>query len=139
MIVLDTNVVSSLMRPEENPLVVRWLDAQPRISIWITTITILEIRFGLLVLPDGRRRAGLLERFDLLLSSAIGDRILPFDRSAAEQSARISAIRRSVGRQIDLADTQIAGIVISRNATLATHNVKDFNDLDIELFNPWQD
>jgi predicted nucleic acid-binding protein len=139
MIILDTNVVSALMRPEENPLALEWLDQQLRLSIWTTAVTVLEVRFGLLRLPHGRRRIGLSERFESFVNASIGGRILPFDREAAEQSAAISAFRQSAGRTVEFSDTQIAGIVLSRNATLATRNVKHFSDLAIPLVNPWTD
>ena len=139
MIVLDTNVVSALMRPEENPAVVQWLNAQSRQSVWTTATTILEIRYGLLILPLGRRREGLVARFDRVLDGSLEGRVLKFDRRSAERAAEISARRRTVGRTVDAHDTQIAGIVMSRNAKLATRNVKDFDDLDIALVNPWAD
>ena len=139
MIVLDTNVISSLMRPEENPVVVQWLDGQPKRSVWTTATTILEVRYGLLILPAGRRRESLVARFDHVLDDSLEGRVLKFDRLSAERAAEISARRRTVGRTVDAHDTQIAGIVMSRNATLATRNVRDFDDLDMPLVNPWED
>lgn len=137
MIVLDTNVISALMQPAMNPAIIDWLDRQTPTAIWITAVSVLEIRSGLLLLPEGKRRKGLLERFDRLLSDAIEGRVLAFDRNAAEAASVLSARRIAVGRNIDATDTQIAGIVISRRAILATRNIKDFSDLDIPLINPW--
>jgi predicted nucleic acid-binding protein len=139
MIVLDTNVISALMRPDMNPAVVSWLDRQTSSIVWITAISVLEVRSGLFLLPDGKRKSGLLERFDQFLRDEIVGRVLPFDRNAAEAASILSAKRIAVGRNIDRMDTQIAGIVVSRRAVLATRNIKDFNDLDIPLVNPWQD
>jgi predicted nucleic acid-binding protein len=138
MIVLDTNVVSALMLPGSNPAIVSWLDRQPASAIWITAVSLLEVRSGLFLLPDGRRKRGLLEQFDRLLSDVIANRILPFDRSAAETAASVSAKRVAVGRTIDGMDTLIAGIVVSRHATLATRNIKHFSDLGVPLINPWE-
>jgi hypothetical protein len=138
MIVLDTNVVSALMLPGSNPAIVSWLDRQPASAIWITAVSLLEVRSGLFLLPDGRRKRGLLEQFDRLLSDVIANRILPFDRSAAETAASVSAKRVAVGRTIDRMDTLIAGIVVSRHATLATRNIKHFSDLGVPLINPWE-
>jgi predicted nucleic acid-binding protein len=139
MIVLDTNVISALMRPKLHPEIIAWQDRQPRSSIWTTAISILEARSGIYLLPMGRRRAELNGGLDTLLAQAIVGRVLPFDLDAAEMSATIVATRVPLGRNIDTRDTQIAGIVMSRNATLATRNVRDFDDLDIELVNPWGD
>ena len=138
MIVLDTNVVSALMLPGLNPAIVSWLDRQPASVIWITAVSLLEVRSRLFLLPDGTRKQGLLEQFDRLLSDVVANRILPFDRSAAETAASVSAKRVAVGRIIDRMDTLIAGIVVSRRATLATRNIRHFNDLDVPLINPWE-
>ena len=137
MIVLDTNVVSALMMPGMNAGIISWLDRQPASVIWITAVSLLEVRSGLFLLPDGRRKSGLLEQFDRLLSDVVADRILPFDRNAAETAAILSAQRVAVGRVIDRMDTLIAGIVVSRRATLATRNIRHFSDLDVPLINPW--
>jgi predicted nucleic acid-binding protein len=139
MIVLDTNVISALMRPRLHSEVVAWHDRQPGSSIWTTAISVLEVRSGVYLLPAGRRREELNAGLDALLAQAIEGRVLPFDLGAAEMSATIVAKRIPRGRNIGTRDTQIAGIVMTRNATLATRNVRDFDDLDIALANPWQD
>jgi predicted nucleic acid-binding protein len=138
MIVLDTNVISALMMPGMNPAMVSWLDRQPASVIWITAVSLLEVRSGLFLLPDGRRKSGLLEQFDHFLSDVVANRILSFDRNAAETAATLSAKRVAVGRIIDRMDTLIAGIVVSRRATLATRNIRHFSDLDVPLVNPWE-
>ena len=137
MIVLDTNVLSALMRPEEDVLAVRWFNGQPRLSIWTTAVTLLEIRSGILMLPKGRRRETLNERFDRILRDLLEQRILPFDIDAAEKSAEIYAVQQKTGRNVGVRDTQIAGIAMSRNATLATRNTRHFDDLGIPLVDPW--
>lgn len=137
MIVLDTNVVSAIMRPAQNPAVAHWLDRQSPESVWITAITVLEIRYGLLVLPEGRRRSELLASFDRVADVLFSGRILAFDQDAAARSAEIAARRRLSGKNVAPGDTQIAGIVAARGAVLATRNLKDFDDLDIALVDPW--
>jgi toxin FitB len=139
MIVLDANVVSALMRPAEDVAAARWLDDQSPLSIWTTAITVLEVRFGLLRLPAGQRRAGLVARFDHVVERLIGKRVLPFDAEAAEHSARLLASLLSVGRPAQSNDAQIAGIALSRNATLATRNVRHFEGLGFAVVNPWTD
>lgn len=137
MIVLDTNVVSALMRPGREPTVRRWLDRQTSESVWITAITVLEIRYGLLVLPEGRRRSDLLASFEDVSTALFSGRVLGFDQTAAARSAEIAARRRLSGKNVAPGDTQIAGIVAARNAVLATRNLRDFDDLDIALVDPW--
>jgi predicted nucleic acid-binding protein len=137
MIVLDSNVISALMQPHQNGGVCGWLDRQPRATLWTTSVSILKIRGGLLLLPEGRRKAALMAAFDRVLVELFIGRILPFDHEAAENSARIQADRIRRGINKETRDTQIAGIVMSRRATLATRNVRDFQDLDIPLVDPW--
>lgn len=136
MIILDTNVLSALMRATPELKVVTWLDNQPRDSIWITSITALEVQFGLRILPAGRKRAGLFLAFEALLE-AIDHRIAAFDAAAAEGASDLTARRQQAGRPVELRDTMIAGIVLASRATLATHNTVHFEDAGISLVNPW--
>jgi len=138
MIVLDTNVLSALMRPEAEPQVLRWLDAQPESSIWTTTITLMEIRYGLQTMPAGRRRDQMTIEFEAVLREDIDGRYLPFDTAAAEQAAALLARRKALGRPIEYRDTMIAGIALVTRATLATRNTVHFADLSITVINPWQ-
>jgi len=136
MIVLDTNVLSALMRQAPDTRVVIWLDGQSRTSVWTTSITVLEIRFGLQIMAAGKRRSLLSEAFESLLDK-MGRRIAPFDDEAAGQSAELMASRQGKGRPVELRDTMIAGIVLARHATLATRNVAHFEDLTVPVVNPW--
>lgn len=136
MIILDTNVVSAVMLPERNRKIVQWLDSHSPSSIWITAITLLESRWGLIAMDEGRRKNQLSDALDNFLVT-IERRILPFDTEAAECSARVLASRAPSGRNVSAHDTQIAGIAIARRARLATRNVRDFQDLDVTLINPW--
>ena len=138
MIILDTNVLSALMRTTPDEAVVRWLDRQPAESIWITSITLFETRLGLALLPRGRRRQSLEAAFDRLLEADLENRVLDFDRAAATASAALAALRQRAGRPVDIRDSQIAGIALARRAALATRNVRHFQDLDIEVIDPWQ-
>ncbi len=116
---------------------IRWLDKQPAESIWITAITLFEAQFGLARLPGGRRRQILELAFEQLLLEDLDGRVLDFDQPAAREAAILAASRERSGKSIDIRDTQIAGIVISRSARLATRNVRHFSDSGIDVVNPW--
>jgi predicted nucleic acid-binding protein len=137
MIVIDTNVLSALMRAVPEPPVVEWLDRQAAESIWITSITLFEARLGLALLPKGKRRQALESAFNKLLIEDLEGRVLDFDQPAAEAAAQLAAGRQRAGQTIDMRDTQIAGIVIARRAELATRNVRHFSDLNVDVINPW--
>ncbi len=137
MIVLDTNVVSALMQGEPDPLVVRWLDGLPPESIWTTSVTVFEIRLGLEILAEGRRRRQLEEAFAKSLEEDFEGRALPFDLAAAQAAGRIAAERRRAGRTGEIRDIQIAGIVNIRKATLATRNTRHFEGCGLVLVDPW--
>ena len=137
MIVLDTNVLSALMCQSADKNVVDWLDKQPRSSIWTTSITILEIRFGLQILPFGKRRPVLIQAFEKVLVDKIERRVAAFDTAAAQQAGDLMALRHKKGRPGDLRDTMIAGIVVACHATLATRNVSHFKDLPVPVVSPW--
>jgi toxin FitB len=139
MIILDTNVLGALMRTAPDAPVVTWLDLQPTESVWITSITLFEARFGLALLPAGRRRQVLESAFARLLTDDLENRVLDFDSAAATEAASLAAARQKGGRPVDMRDTQIAGIALARRATLATRNVRHFADLKISVVNPWAD
>jgi hypothetical protein len=137
MLVLDTNVLSALIKDVPDQLVASWLDRQADVSVWTTTITVFEIRYGLAIMPAGRRQSAMLAAFERALDDSLEQRILSLDRVAAEQAALLMARRRAAGRPIDLRDTMIAGIVVAQRATLVTRNVRDFSDLDLSIVDPW--
>jgi predicted nucleic acid-binding protein len=136
MIVLDTDVVSAIMRAE--PAVVDWLNRQPTLSVWTTAITIFEIRYGLSVMPSGRRRSVAERAFENVLEQDLSGRILPFDRAAADEAAHLTAIRRQGGRIKEARDSMIAGIALAQGATLVTRNLKHYDDLRVPVVDPWQ-
>ncbi len=137
MIVLDTNVVSELMKRSPQKAVVAWLDAQPSKSIWTTSITVFEIFFGIETLPGGKRQTAIRKAFESALENELEGRVLNFDLASASESAMISAALHRVGRPVDVREVQIAGIVSARHATLATRNTKHFADAGVALVDPW--
>jgi len=136
MIILDTNVLSALMRRVPDHSVVTWLDRQPRMSVWITSVTVFEVQFGLQILAAGKRRTLLTQAFEELLDR-IGHRIAPFDVAAAGHASDLMADRHRKGRPGDLRDTMIAGIVLAEHCALATRNTEHFANSSIPLINPW--
>ena len=110
-----------------------------RQSVWITSITLFEAYLGLALLPSGRRRQTLEAAFARLLQEDLENRVLDFDSAAATEAASLAAARQKNGRPVDLRDTQIAGIALTRRATLATRNVRHFRDLRILIVDPWAD
>ena len=137
MIILDTNVLSALMRTNPEAVVVEWLDRQPADSVWLSSITVFETRFGLALLPKGRRRSGLEGAFGRVLTEDLANRVLDFDSMAAATAVQLAADRQKAGRAVDLRDTLIAGIALARRATIATRNTKHFEGLDVPVVNPW--
>lgn len=138
MIVLDTNVLSELMRPEPDARVIDWLDRQNAISVTISAITIAEILYGIERLPDGRRKRGFAAKAAAMFEEDFSGRILSFDSGAAIHYAEQVAASESAGRQVYMADAQIAAICIQHGAVLATRNIKDFETLSVETINPWE-
>jgi|ERR1700687_4488144 len=136
MIILDTNVLSALMRQAPDQSIVAWLDRQPRTSVWTTSVTVFEIRFGLQILAVGKRRTLLTGAFEDLLVR-MGQRVATFDVAAARHAGDLMAERHKNGRPVDLRDTMIAGITLAQHATLATRNTAHFEDAAIPLVNPW--
>ena len=136
MIILDTNVISGLMNDPPESRVVNWFDRQPASSIWTTSISILEIQFGLQSMAAGKRRAGLSQVFEFMLKEMHG-RIAVFDEDAARATADLMALRQKTGRVGELRDSLIAGIVLARGAALATRNIRHFSDLPATLVDPW--
>ena len=134
---LDTNVISALMQREPDPAVTAWLDSQPPESIWTTSVTVFEVRFGLEILASGRRKRALEEAFSKTLEEDFEGRVVSFDEAAAQAAGRIAAERRRAGRTIEIRDVQIAGIAVVRKAAIATRNTRHFEGLGLELLDPW--
>ena len=139
MFVLDTNVVSELMRDRPNSAVLHWLDDRLERDLFVTAVTQAEVLTGIAILPAGKRRQGLAAAADRAFRGMFRDRVLPFDRSAAQAYAGVAAVRRRAGRPVSQADCQIAAIAISRGGTVVTRNVCDFEGVDVPIFNPWED
>ncbi len=137
MIIVDTNVISELLRPVPAERVETWLSAQDGASVYFTTIGEAELRHGVAILPAGKRRAALLRAIEGILDEDFRDRILPFDRPAARAYAAIAAERRALGRPISQFDCQIAAIARAHGAGVATRNISDYESCGIELVNPW--
>jgi toxin FitB len=137
MIILDTNVLSELMRPTPSPRVVAWVAKQPATELFTTSITEAEIFYGLGLLGKGKRREGLLAAAEAMFAEDLAGRVLGFDSDAARAFSRIAGHRRALGRPITHADAQIAAITQSRAAKLATRNVADFKDCGLDAVDPW--
>jgi toxin FitB len=135
MIILDTDVLSELMRG--SAVAIEWLDGQPPSSIWTTAINVFEIRYGLAIMPAGRRKALQSMEFERVLEEDLEQRIIPFDNGAAKETAALMASRQLAGRPRELRDTMIAGIALAQRATLATRNIRHFDDLDLPVIDPW--
>lgn len=137
MTVLDTNVLSEMIKPSPEPAVVQWFGAQPGDRLYTTSITKAEILFGTELLPAGRRRRKLREGIDRLFDEVFRSRILPFDESAAQAYAEIFIHRRSLGQPIAPFDAMIAAIARVHGAALAARNTADFAHCGLRLINPW--
>lgn len=137
MIILDTNVISEILRPAPDERVVAWLEAQPRTALFTTTVTRGELLYGVRLLPEGQRKVALLQAVLAIFASDLAGQVLDFDEEAADAYAEIAAERRARGRPVSQFDAMIAGIVRSRGASLATRNVKDFSDCGIGVIDPW--
>lgn len=138
MILLDTNIISELLRKTPEPKVETWLATQEGADIYLSTVTEAELRLGVAVMPKGRRRAALSTIIDEILKNDFQNRILPFDSPAAEIYAVIAADRRAAGRPISQFDCQIAAIARTNGAAIATRNVGHFEGCGITVINPWQ-
>ena len=137
MFLLDTNVVSELLRPSPDAGVETWVGDLQATDLYFSAIGEAELRYGVAMLPTGRRQAALLSAIDAILREDFVNRILPFDSHAAREFAYIAAARRSAGRTVAPSDCQIAAIARSRDMTVVTRNVRHFAHMDIEVVNPW--
>jgi predicted nucleic acid-binding protein len=139
VIILDTNVLSALMRDRPDAAVISWLDEQPAESVWTTAITVLEVRTGLELLRASRRRTQLESAFDQLLGDDLDGRVLAFDTVAANASGVAVAAAQRRGQLAEIRDCQIAGIALARRAALATRNVRHFEPLGVTVVDPWDE
>ncbi|MBC6416373.1 MAG: type II toxin-antitoxin system VapC family toxin [Rhodospirillales bacterium] len=137
MIVLDTTIVSELLRPAPEPKVEAWLAVQDGAEIYLTAIGEAELRYGVAILPEGRRRDKLAGALSAILRKDFEARILPFDSAAAEAYAVIAAGRRAAGRPISQFDCQIAAIGRAQGAAVATRNTRDFDGCGVKVIDPW--
>ena len=138
MILLDTNVLSELMRPKPEPTVVLWISTQRTDDLCISSITMAEILHGVARLPKGKRQRDLHESAMIMFEEDFGERILPFDTLAALYYAHLMTTRGPAGRPMSMADAQIAAICRTHDAALATRNIRDFEESGVDLINPWQ-
>jgi toxin FitB len=139
VILLDTNVISELMRPEPEANVVAWVDRLDRNNVGITAITVAEILYGIGALPDGARKTKLFEAAASVFDGYLADHVSPFDGRSAVEYAQLVVRREQDGSPISMPDAQIAAICLAKHAGLATHNTKDFANTDIKIYNPWID
>lgn len=138
MTILDTNVLSELMRPNPSPRVVAWVAIQPATELFTTSITEAEIFYGIELLAKGKRREGLLVAAEAMFTEDLAGRVFGFESDAARFFSKIAAERRALGRPISQADAQIAAIARMRSAKLATRNVEDFEDCGVDVVDPWK-
>ena len=139
MILLDTNVISELMRAEPAQTVLDWFGKHDAGDLFISAVTEAELRTGVAILPEGQRRDRLQVAIDAMIDQDFQSRVLPFDSPAAKAYAEIAAQRRAAGRPIAEADCQIAAIARATDASIATRNVKDFDGCGVRVINPWND
>ena len=137
MVVIDTNVVSELMRLTPAPAVMAWFSGQDSAGLYLTAVSEAELRAGAAILPAGRRRDRLAAEVDAVVRQDFAGRVLPFDSAAARAYAAIAASRRSAGRPILEADCQIAAIARARDAAIATRNAADFAHCGVAVIDPW--
>lgn len=138
MIILDTNVASSLISQEPDQTVLEWINGYDISRIYTTTVTVMEIQYGIDLMVDGKRKRRLLKAFQKMLSEVFDSRLLDLNVKAALSAAGLFAALRQKGNNVEIRDIQIAGIVKANGGILATRNVKDFKDCGIKLLNPWQ-
>ena len=137
MIILDTEVLSAVMRTQSDPAVRGWLNKRPRNEIWTSGVSIMEVVSGIERLPAGRRRSQLLVALRQVIVQVLDGRIAALDLDAAFAAGELDARRRRAGLNIGVRDTQIAGIALARGASVATRNGRHFADAGVPIINPW--
>jgi len=139
MIIVDTNIVTEVMKDSPTHAVVSWLNDQETSTLFLTSITIGEVRYGLRIMPQGRRRLRLEQGFERILAEAFAGRVLPFDEEAARHYGDVMGRRKEIGRPVGVLDGQIASIARANGCAVATRNVKHFVECGIEIINPFDD
>lgn len=139
MIILDTNVISEIMKADPELAVADWLDAQSLKSLYVTTVNLMELRYGVQMLPDGKRKEALWVVLGFTLNKLFEDRELSFARAAAEATATIAAETRLRGIKLGTADMQIAGIATANGFAVASRDALPFKEAGVTLINPWED
>ncbi len=137
MIVLDTNVLSEPLKPVPDPVVLAWLDRQVRRDLFLTTISVAELLAGVAMLPEGKRRSDLHEAYTVEVFTEFADRILAFDRAAAEALPELTQRARAAGRPVSFADSLIGAIAVARGFAVATRDTSPFEAMGISVVNPW--
>ena len=138
MVLLDTNVISELMRKSPDPAVEAWAIRHAVEDLYFSAVGEAELRYGAAIMPAGRRRDALVSDIETVLRAAFGDRVLPFDSAAARAYADIVAMRRLAGRPVTPTDSQIAAVALSREMAVATRNVRDFEGTGVDVIDPWE-
>jgi len=137
VILLDTNIVSAIMAPAPPPIVIDWLNRQETVTLYLSTITIAEIGYGLRVMRDGKRRRLLEDRFDKFVADGFEQRMLDFDQQSARLYAEVMGRRKAIGRPLSVLDGQIASIARANDLAVATRNIRDFEECGLDLINPF--
>jgi predicted nucleic acid-binding protein len=137
MIILDTNVISEMMKPSPSNNVIEWMASQPESALFTTTLTLAEVLYGLELLPAGKRRSSLSEATEIMFEQTFEGRVLDFDEDAARVFPTIMARRGRIGKPMGEMDAQIAAIARSRGAAVATRNTRDFIECGVNLIDPW--
>ena len=136
MIVLDTNIVSPLMLESRDPRIAGWLNTIPQGAAYMAAVTVFEIRLGLFAMPEGRRKRQMTASFEALQETLFFNRVLPLDTDSATRAASVAALKRRQGQTIDFRDAMIAGIALAHGATVATRNIRHFQDTGVDLIDP---
>ncbi len=139
MIILDTNILSEMMRPQPNQQVIQWLNQQPSTELFISSISIAEIEYGLYIMPQGKRKQQLQVRFNQFIERAFQYRVVNFDDKAAKIYGKVMGEGRRNGHPMSVPDGQIAAMALSHQAMIATRNTKDFDTCGAVLINPFID
>jgi len=138
MIVLDTNIISEMMKETPSTKVLAWIDQQEVTQLFLTTITVAEISYGIQALPKGNRRRRIEDAFNKAITVAFKHRLLFFDEPAAHQYGKIMGCRKELGRPLSILDGQIAAIALAQGAIVATRNIRDLADCGLDLINPFE-